>query len=99
MFISQKEKDAIKRGFNNVWNNINTLYEGKRQMNDLFAKDSHGTIRPKVDLLTDVVDKTYTDAAKGIARVRNDMLLNVAELQKRIEKIEKLEMNSMNSKK
>lgn len=89
MFISNREKESIKRDSANIWNNINTLYEGKRQMNDLFTKDRHGTIRPKVDMLTDVVDKTYMDAANAIAKVNGNILREAAELLGRIERIEK----------
>ena len=78
MFISQKEKDVIKRRFDNIHNNLNTLYEGKRQMNNLFGKDSHGTIRPKVDMLDDQTDHYLQTVWK-----------NMNELGERISKLEK----------
>jgi len=71
MFISNKEKEAI-------WNNIYALFEGKRQINNLFKKDRHGTVRPKVDILNDL----FADNESNVWNALN-------ELQKRIEKLEK----------
>ena len=67
MFISNKEKEAISY-------NINILSE---QMNNLFKKDRHGTVRPKVDILDDETN----DREVAIWNALN-------ELQKRIEKLE-----------
>ena len=75
MFISQREKENIKRDSVNLWNNIFIL-EKARQC--LFIKDSHGTKRPKVDLLLDgfnTSEVNFWNALNG--------------LQKRIEKLEK----------
>ena len=53
MFISQKEKDAISRELVNLHRNIEILFEGKRQINKLFTKDSYGTVRTKIEILID----------------------------------------------
>ena len=78
MFISEKEKAFIKRELSSLWNNVNTLYEGKRQMNNLFTKDSHGTVRPKVDLVAESVEKVNTN-----------MWIEVGKLHERIRQLEK----------
>ena len=78
MFISKKEKDAIKRSFDNIHNNLSILFEGKRQMNNLFVKDSHGTVRPKVDLV-----------AEGVEKVNTNLWIEVNKLHERIDKLEK----------
>jgi hypothetical protein len=83
MFISQEEKESIRREFNNIWNNIGIL-EKVRQ--NLFAKDNHGTIRPKVDMLGDVVDRTVMSA---IGKVNTNMWIEVNKLHKRIDNLEK----------
>jgi len=55
MFISNREKEAIKRDSNNLWNNVSILEKARQS---LFAKDSHGTERPKVDMLTESINRS-----------------------------------------
>ena len=58
--------------------NIDWLRNETQKMKDLFKPDHHGTVRPKVDMLSDL----FTDSETNIWTALN-------ELQKRIEKLEK----------
>ena len=68
----------IKREQEQQRRDITWLAEETRKLRDLFTKDRHGTMRPKVDLLSESLDK-----------VNKNMWLNVNELNKRIELLEK----------
>ena len=68
----------IKREQEQQRRDITWLAEENRKLRDLFTKDRHGTMRPKVDLLSESLDK-----------VNKNMWLNVNELNKRIEMLEK----------
>ena len=76
--FGKRDIEGLDRSIDNIWKNINTLYEGKRQINNLFAKDRHGTVRPKVDMLSDIVEK-----------VNKNMWIECNKLNERIEKLEK----------
>ena len=55
MFISNREKEAIKRDSNNLWNNVSILEKARQS---LFIQDRHGTERPKVDMLTESMNRS-----------------------------------------
>ena len=75
MFISNKEKESIRREFNNLWNNISILEKARQ---NLFKKDHHGTVRPKVDIL-----------AEDLVKVNTNMWIEVNKLNDKIEKLER----------
>jgi len=84
MFISNREKESIRRDSNNLWHNFNALDAIRRE---LFKEDRHGTIRPKVDMLNDL----YTELGIQVWNALNG-------LQKRIEKLEKVNEGNKNPK-
>lgn len=70
----------LKGEFNKL---SNIVYEEAGRSNDLFVRDSHKTLRPKTDLLSDEFDKFEQD-------VWNHFRM----LQERIEKLEKSKVES-----
>ena len=62
----------------NLKQNIDVIYKELFRIRDLFAKDRHGMVRPKVDMLADRLNKFEIDVWNA---------LNT--LQKKIEKLEK----------
>jgi archaellum component FlaC len=63
------------------------FYRLSNKVNDLFERDRHGTLRPKVDLLDDKFDKFERD-------VWNHFRM----LQEKIEKLEKIEVDDLSEK-
>jgi len=78
--------NRLKDDINDLKSELNELsnfvYEEAGKVNDLFDRDSHKTLRPKVDLLSDEFDKFEID-------VWNHFRM----LQEKIEKLEKAEVD------
>jgi len=83
--------DGLKDDINNLKSELNELsnfvYEEAGKVNDLFVRDSHKTLRPKTDLLSDEFDKFELD-------VWNHFRM----LQEKIEKLEKAEIDDLSEK-
>lgn len=73
-----KDISSLDLKTTNLKQNIDVIYKELFRIRDLFAKDRHGTVRPKVDMLSDSFEKTYTDALVGFNKLR-----------KRVEELEK----------
>ena len=66
--FGKRDIEGLNRSIDNIW----------KTLNNLLAKDRHGTVRPKVDMLADDLDK-----------VNKNMWIEFNRLNEKIEKLEK----------
>lgn len=78
MFGIEKNKTDIRNLKEDYDALFRRVFNGFDRTDPLFAKDRHGMMRPKVDLLYESFDKTATD-----------IFVAINKLSKRMEKLEK----------